>query len=81
MLVLLLAGALAAGPPDAPEPGIAETLARERADVISQLRYELSFTVPKERTARVEGRGIIRLVLKAPHRIVLDFANAADRIR
>src|ERR1700722_12150146 len=42
--------------PDAPDPGVSETLARERAVRISDLRYKLSFTVPSNREASIAGR-------------------------
>ncbi|MEQ1573829.1 MAG: M1 family aminopeptidase [Vicinamibacterales bacterium] len=82
MMSLLLAAALA-GPAagDPPGRGISEALARERTSAIAAVRYELTFTIPTDRTAQVLGREVLRLSLKAPHRIVLDFLSARDRVR
>ncbi len=82
MLSLLLATALAAqSVPEPPGRGISERLARERAEAISNLRYELAFVVPAERRDPVQGRATLRLSLRAPQRIVLDFAQPRERIR
>ena len=64
-----------------PGRGIPETLARERAVAIGALRYELAFTIPDDPAQPVQGRVVLRFSLKAPHRIVLDFAQPRDRVR
>jgi len=61
-------------------PGVPETLARERAETISSLRYELSFAIPEQRTEAIRGSETVRFTLRAPHRVVLDFAQPRDRI-
>jgi aminopeptidase N len=66
---------------DSPGRGISETLARERAAAIRDLRYALSFVIPADRRAPVQGRVLIRFTLAAPHRIVLDFAQPGDHVR
>ena len=38
-----------------PEPGISESLARDRAARISNLRYDLSFVIPADRREVVES--------------------------
>ena len=82
MLSLLLATTLAAQSlPEPPGRGISESLARERVGVIGALRYELAFVVPAERREPVQGRATLRFSLRAPHRIVLDFAQPRDRVR
>ena len=57
MLSLFLAAALAA-PTDADPPagGVSESLARERSSSISAVRYALTFTIPADRSAPVQGR-------------------------
>ena len=65
----------------APEVGVSEALARERAAAIRDLRYELTFEVPAERSAPVHGRATIRFTLRAPRQIVLDFAQPRERVR
>ena len=82
MLSLLLATTLAAqSVPEPPGRGISESLARERAGAIGALRYELAFVVPSERRDPVQGRATLRFSLRAPHRIVLDFAQPREKIR
>jgi aminopeptidase N len=61
-------------------PGVSEALAAERRAAIHDLRYDVSFRVPLERKEPVRGRVIARFVLKAPHRVVLDFAQPPDRV-
>jgi len=67
-------------PPAEPGPGVSETLARERSAAIRELKYELSFTIPADRSAPVRGRSIARFVLEKPQRVVFDFAQPADRL-
>jgi aminopeptidase N len=69
---------LAAG--DSAGPGVSETLARERAAAVSDLKYELSFTIPPDRQAPIRGRAIARFVLKSPQAVVFDFAQPSDRL-
>ena len=81
MLTFLVAAALAAAPaPEDPGPGISESLARERAAIVSDVRYELAFSIPAARRDAVQGREVLRCTLKAPHRVVVDFALPKDRI-
>ena len=78
----LLPATTLAGQPGADPPGggVPETLARERADTIRALRYELAFVVPAGVSEAVQGRAILRFTLAAPRRVVLDFAQPRDRI-
>ena len=78
LLTLSLVSQAASAPPGR---GISEALARERAAAIGALRYDLTFVVPANPRERVQGRATVRFSLKAPHRIVLDFAQPRDRIR
>ena len=52
-ILLAMSLAAASNPPDR---GVSQALARERAAAIRDLRYDLSFTIPAERTAAVVGR-------------------------
>src|SRR5262245_695465 len=84
MLNILLAGlfllTLQASTTSPIGPGVSEALAAERRAAIQNLRYDLRFVVPAERTVPVRGRVHARFDLKAPHRVVFDFAQPADRI-
>ncbi len=66
---------------DLPRRGISDTLARERAEAIGALRYELAFIVPNDVQEPVHGRVVVRFRLRAPRRVVLDFAQPRDHIR
>ena len=57
-----------------PEPGISEALAHDRAARISNLRYDLAFTIPAARAEPISGRALIRFALKsADGPVVLDY--------
>src|SRR6266550_8438916 len=57
-----------------PDLGISETLARERAARISNLRYDLAFTIPAARAKPVTGRALIRFSLSsAIDPVILDY--------
>jgi aminopeptidase N len=87
MPMLLLATAVVATTltsQSASEPlprGIPESLARERASSIRDLRYELTFVVPDELAEPVQGRAVLRFALAAPRRLIFDFAQPPDRVR
>ncbi|HXH24718.1 MAG TPA: M1 family aminopeptidase [Vicinamibacterales bacterium] len=60
--------------------GVSEALARERAAVVRDLRYDVFFAIPADRQEAVRGRVIVRLTLDAPHRLVFDFVQPAERL-
>ena len=62
-------------------PGVSETLARERAATIRDLRYGLTFTVPAARRDPVQGRAAVSVTLEAPSRLVFDFAQPREAVR
>lgn len=62
--------------PDDPEPGVAETLARTRAARISDLHYDLSFTIPESRSVPITGRATLTFGLTDRTPLALDFAPA-----
>ena len=66
-----------------PEPGISETLARDRAARVSNVRYELSFVIPSDHRAAISGRTAIAFTLsEASAPLAIDFApNQQGRVR
>ena len=57
-----------------PDLGISEALAQERAARVTNLRYDLAFTIPAARTQPVAGRALIRFALKdTSDPLVLDY--------
>jgi len=87
MSTLLLATALAASTlttqrvSEPPPRGIPEGLARDRAAQVRDLRYDVTFVVPNELAAPVQGRVVLRFSLEAPRLLVLDFAQPRERVR
>src|SRR5687767_5862280 len=81
MVSIVLAALLAAAADQPVASGVAEALARERADAFRDVRYELAFVIPEDRRAAVLGRVVVRTTLKAPHRIVLDFEQPREHVQ
>ena len=58
-----------------PDLGIAEALAQARRARISNLRYDLAFTIPAEKSKPLAGRSLVRFTLAdAKDPLVLDYA-------
>ena len=58
-----------------PDLGVSDTLAQARAARISNLRYDLAFTIPARKTQPVGGRELIRFSLSSNDEpLVLDYA-------
>src|SRR5438876_12213086 len=71
-------------PPEAadPEPGVALTLATQRAQSIQSLTYDLSFTIPANPGEPIAAHEIIRFGIKdLTHPLVLDFTPGADHLQ
>src|SRR4051794_29393236 len=81
MISLFVMMMLAAGPSaDSVERGISESLARERAAALSNVRYDLWFRIPADRQQPIEGRVRLRATLAGPRRIVVDFSAPGRRV-
>src|ERR1700692_2566992 len=60
--------------PSVPGVGVTESLAKERAARVADLRYALSFTFPTDRAERVAGHATITFTLRdAAAPLALDF--------
>jgi aminopeptidase N len=82
IVMLLEPGCMRSSRPE-PDPGagIPLTLATERAQAISNLRYELGFDIPSAASEPVEGRASIRFSrMNDEHPLVLDFVPGAESI-
>ncbi|MFN0180843.1 MAG: M1 family metallopeptidase [Gemmatimonadales bacterium] len=55
-------------------------LARHRRAAISELRYQISFTVPENRAQAVTGAVTIRFRLARAERVILDFRAPAENV-
>ena len=74
-------GACAADVPevDLPDPGIPIALAAHRAEIIRNLRYELSFDIPEPIDQPIHGRIAARFILEdASAPLIFDFAPPSD---
>src|SRR4029077_5818877 len=86
LLLFALAGAVLTSqtrtPPDDPDSGISETLARERAARVSKLRYDPTFPTPADRHAAITGRETIAFTLSdAGSPLTIDFnPNQSGRV-
>src|SRR3954466_7476779 len=69
-------------PASDPAPGIPQTLAAERAQTITNLRYNLSFDIPAESSEPIEGHAGIHFTrTENSEPLVLDFGPGAEAIR
>src|SRR5687768_31128 len=79
--LMMLGGLNQSRPNEATGPGVALVLAEERAARVTNLSYELHFTIPPAQSAPVTGSVTIRFDLKDPSRpLALDFAAPADAV-
>ncbi len=76
---MVLAAAVASALP-VPGVGISQALARERAAVVAELRYEVRFSIPDHREDRVSGRVRIRFTLRRAQALALDFAQPGGSV-
>src|SRR5438874_5412231 len=68
-----------AGAAHAQDPGVSETLARDRASRVSNLRYELSFSIPGNKSDAIKGHEANTFTLSdASAPLALDFARGQN---
>jgi aminopeptidase N len=80
-LALLMSSSISNGSADMPDPGVALSLANARAARVSDVRYELHFTIPEARDQPVSGSVTLRFTLADPSTpLALDFAGPAERV-
>jgi len=64
----------------AQDAGISETLARERASRVSNVRYELSFSIPRDKTSSISAHEVVSFTLADASRfLLLDFDPGSSR--
>ncbi len=61
--------------------GVSLELAQLRKQEIKDLKYSLSFSIPKQKQEAVEGEARISFLLQSPQEIILDFRESADKIK
>lgn len=62
------------------EEGVSIELAQDRKHTISDLRYELWFTIPEDKHSAVQGNENILFTLKKKDDIIIDFRESRDKI-
>lgn len=62
------------------ETGVSVELAKYRFQNISDLHYSLSFVIPENKNANVEGNERITFMLKKKSDVILDFRESKDKI-
>lgn len=60
--------------------GVAWELAEHRREMITDLRYDLTFRIPKQKTEPVVGQERMTFRLKRQEDVVLDFREAREKI-
>jgi aminopeptidase N len=75
-IVCMAAAQRRADPPAPPAPGVPLPLAEDRARRLSDVRYDLRFTIPRELKAAITGEATIRFSLSdATRSLALDFTG------
>ena len=62
------------------DAGVSRELAQLRKQKVKDLRYDLRFSIPRDKHTPVTGEGLIRFRLDAPTEIVIDFREAEEKI-
>ncbi|MCG8468286.1 MAG: M1 family aminopeptidase [Gemmatimonadetes bacterium] len=70
-----------AAPPRDPDPGVPLEVAESRARNVTDLRYELGFTIPADRSEPILGEALIRFEWSGRTALPLDFAAAPEQVR
>lgn len=60
--------------------GVSRELAEYRKSTLSNLRYQLRFSIPAERSKAVKGNEVLRFDLKQPREVILDFRADASSV-
>ena len=61
-------------------PGVSIELAEARADVIANVHYDLSFSIPSNRLESIRGTAVVTFVLTRAGSVVFDFAQNAEQV-
>ena len=83
---LLFAASVAMAVPvsaqDSPAAGVPLDLARARAAMLRDVRYDLTLRIPADRSARITGRMVVTTTIeRVTGPLVLDFAEPAEAVR
>lgn len=62
------------------DEGVSWSLAQHRKQIISNLRYDISFDIPEDKSADIEASETVSFVMRKKADIILDFREARDKI-
>lgn len=62
------------------EPGVSIELAQFRKQTVSDVHYALSFTIPENKQASIEGTVKITFLVKGKEDIILDFCESREKL-
>lgn len=80
MLVFIVTGCTSPGEPETAS-GISWNLAKQRAQIISMIRYDLAFTIPAEKNQRIHGQETILFDVNDTSKpLVIDFKEPPESI-
>jgi aminopeptidase N len=81
-ITIMMLSACAPSPQNDLEPGVSWDLAERRAQTISDVRYDLSLTIPADRNEPIEGLETITFYLSdTAGGVVLDFRQPAEYVQ
>lgn len=63
------------------DAGISQELAELRKQEIKDLKYDLYFAIPEEKSVPIEGKISIGFNLNAPQEVILDFREEPEKIK
>lgn len=63
------------------DPGVSEELAHLRKQEVKELKYELFFSIPKEKSVPIEGNIIVRFDLQKAQEVIFDFREDKKKIK
>lgn len=81
LLLILMCAGLIGSAQDLHEAGVSKALAEYRKATVGGLKYELSFSVPQEKSEPVTGAVKASFELKQPTEIVLDFRAEQRKVK
>ena len=64
-----------------PAAGVTQSLARDRAGRVADLRYALSFTIPRDRTERIAGHATITFSLGGEAAALSSASDRAQEVK
>lgn len=78
--LILLSSVVGVSAADLTDTGVSLALAQHRKAAITNLAYDLFFSIPEDKTSAVEAKEQITLTLAQRETVIIDFREAAEKI-